>query len=58
MAGCVLRLFLAVSWVGLCSVTVSVNFLFSLLITFANSLNPDQARQNVRPDLEQNCLTL
>ena len=23
-----------------------------LLITFANSLDPDQARQNVRPDLE------
>ena len=38
-----------------------------LLITFANSLDPDQARQNVRPDqarqnvgpdLDPNCLTL
>ena len=29
-----------------------------LLIIFANSLDPDQARQNVRPDLDPNCLTL
>ena len=29
-----------------------------LLITFANSLDPDQARQNVGPDLEPSCLTL
>ena len=29
-----------------------------LLITFANSLDPDQARQNVGPDLDPNCLTL
>ena len=29
-----------------------------LLITFANSLEPDQARQNVAPDLDPNCLTL
>ena len=28
-----------------------------LLITFANSLDPDQARQNVGPDLVPNCLT-
>ena len=28
-----------------------------LLITSANSLDPDQARQNVRPDLDTNCLT-
>ena len=28
-----------------------------LLITFANSFNPDKARQNVRPDLDPNCLT-
>ena len=27
-----------------------------LLITFANSLDPDQARQNVGPDLDPNCL--
>ena len=29
-----------------------------LLITFANSLEPDQARQNVWPDLDPNFLTL
>ena len=29
-----------------------------LLITFTNSLNPDQDRQNVGPDLDPNCLTL
>ena len=29
-----------------------------LLITFANSLDPDQARQNVAPDLDPNCLIL
>ena len=29
-----------------------------LLITFANSLDPDQARQNAGPDLYPNCLTL
>ena len=29
-----------------------------LLITFANSLDSDQARQNVGPDLDPNCLTL
>ena len=29
-----------------------------LLITFANSLDPDQVRQNVGPDLDPNCLTL
>ena len=28
-----------------------------LLITFANSLEPDQARHNVAPDLDPNCLT-
>ena len=28
-----------------------------LLITFTNNLDPDQARQNVGPDLNQNCLT-
>ena len=28
------------------------------LITIANSLDPDQARQNVRPDQYLNCLTL
>ena len=29
-----------------------------LLITFANSLDPDQVWQNVGPDLDPNCLTL
>ena len=29
-----------------------------LLITFANKLDPDQARQNVGPDLDPICLTL
>ena len=29
-----------------------------LLITFANCLDHDQARQNVGPDLDPNCLTL
>ena len=27
-----------------------------LLMTFRNSWDPDQARQNVKPDLDQNCL--
>ena len=29
-----------------------------LLITFANSFDPDQDQQNVSPDLDPNCLTL
>ena len=29
-----------------------------LLLTFAYSFDPYQARQNVRPDLAPNCLTL
>ena len=29
-----------------------------MLITFANSLDPDQARQNIGPDLDPICLTL
>ena len=29
-----------------------------MLITFANSLDPDQDRQNVSPHLGPNCLTL
>ena len=28
------------------------------MITFANSLDPDQARQNIGPDLDLNCLTM
>ena len=31
---------------------------YCLLITFANILDTDQARQNVGPDLDLNCLTL
>ena len=31
---------------------------YHLLIAFANSLDPVQARQNVGPDLDQNCLKL
>ena len=31
---------------------------WSLVITFANSLEPDQARQYVGSDLEPTCLTL
>ena len=38
--------------------TITLRLLVSLLITFANSLDPDQARQNVGPDLDPNCLTL
>ena len=30
---------------------------FRLLITFVNSLNTDEDRQNVDPDLDSNCLT-
>ena len=29
-----------------------------LLITFANSLGPEQAWENVGPDLDPNCLTI
>ena len=32
--------------------------LMSSLIVFANSLGPDQARQNVGPDLVSKCLTM
>ena len=38
------------------SLPARVNFC-CLLITFANSLDPDQAQQNVGPDPDQNCLT-
>ena len=31
---------------------------FCLLLIFANSLDPDQDRQNLIPDLDPNCLTL
>ena len=29
-----------------------------MLMTFANSLDPDQAKQNIVPGLDPNCLTL
>ena len=32
-------------------------FFYCLLIKVANSLDPDQARQYVGPDLDPNCLT-
>ena len=32
--------------------------LCGMLITFANSLDTDQARNNIGPDLDLNCLTL
>ena len=38
------------------SLSVSSNFC-RLLITFVNSLDPDQDRQYVGPDLDSNCLT-
>ena len=38
------------------SLSASGNFCH-LLITFANSLDPDQAPQNVGPDLDPICLT-
>ena len=38
------------------SLPASGNFC-NLLITFADSLDPDQAQQNVGPDLDPNCLT-
>ena len=38
------------------SLPTSGNFC-NLLITFANNLDPDQARQNVGLDLDPNCLT-
>ena len=31
---------------------------FPQYLKFANSLDPDQARQNVGPDLDPDCLTL
>ena len=46
----------------MCHITLKVNSLSTtkcrLLTTFANSLDPDQARQDVGPDLDPNYLTL
>ena len=36
----------------------SLNLLVHLQTTFTNSLDPDQDRQNVRPDLDPICLRL
>ena len=36
----------------------AIGYFYRLLITFANSLDPDQDRQNVGPDLDPNALTL
>ena len=44
------------SW-GFNSLFASSDF-YSLLITFANSVDQDQDRQNVGPDLDPNRLTL
>ena len=44
-------------FISLSSVPASGDFCH-LLITIENSLDPDQARQNVRPDLDPNCFTL
>ena len=41
-----------------CTMYYFIALTLSLLITFANCLNPDQAQQNVRPDLDPNCMTL
>ena len=46
-----------ISLVWLNSYPTSGDF-YRLLKTFVNSLNPDQARQNVGPHLDPNCLTL
>ena len=41
-----------------CSSFLASSDFCGLLKTFANSLDPDQDRQNVGPDLDPNCLTL
>ena len=38
--------------------TLTLVYQCCLHITFANSLDPDHAQQNVGPDLDPNCLTL
>ena len=51
------RNFVSTSCSAFNSLPTSGNF-YHLLITYANSLDQDPARKNVRPDLDQNCLTL
>ena len=41
-----------------CNSFLASGNLCCLLITFANSLDPDQDRQNIGPDLDPNRLTL
>ena len=41
-----------------CLLTLSLLAVTCLLITFTNSLDPDQDQQNVGPDLDPSCLTL
>ena len=45
-------------WLRLASPTDNTTSEHCLLLAFANSLDPDQARQNIRPDLDPNYLTL
>ena len=49
---------LSLGLVSMCSFNSLPTYECRLLITFANSLGPDQARQNVGSDLDSNCLTL
>ena len=42
-------------WIRACSRWLTLCLQCCLLIAFANSLGPDQAWQNVRPDLDPNC---
>ena len=55
-----LFLFYSVRGDTLCtsSLTLSLLAAVPLLITFANSLDPDQGQQNVGPDLDPNSLTV
>ena len=44
-------------WIS-CAKSLTLYLLVLSVDTFANSLQSDQARQNVGPDLDPNCLTL
>ena len=50
-------LFVAIGALRVNSFPASGKFCY-LLISYTISLDPDQARQNVGPDLDPNCLTL
>ena len=45
-------------WLGLVNPFLASDDLCGVLINFANSLDPDQQRQNVGPDLDPNRSTL